>query len=73
MMKKTPTKRMTRRMTRIAMTESDFRYQEIMGAYKVARRDPVDQDKALVLLQAAKDLRKTGKVSQDTIEGCRYL
>lgn len=54
-------------------SEVNTQYQKIMGAYKVARRDPSDLQKAQTLLRAAQELRKSGKVSADVIEGCRYI
>lgn len=55
------------------MSESDKKYQKLMGAYKVARRDPVDLGKAQTLLKAAQELKSSGKVSPEVIEGMRYL
>jgi len=55
------------------MSESDKKYQKLMGAYKVARRDPAHLEKAQTLLKAAQELRKLGEVSPEVIEGMRYL
>lgn len=55
------------------MSESDKKYQKLMGAYKVARRDPAHLEKAQTLLKAAQELRSLGEVSPEVIEGMRYL
>lgn len=55
------------------MTEADKKYQSLMGAYKVARRDPADLEKAQTLLRAAQKLRSSGQISPEVIEGVRYL
>ena len=55
------------------MSESDKKYQKLMGAYKVARRNPADLKKAQTLLKAAQELRNLGEVSPEVIEGMRYL
>ena len=55
------------------MSEPDKKYQKLMGAYKVARRNPADLKKAQTLLKAAQELRNLGEVSPEVIEGMRYL
>lgn len=53
--------------------KDDEKYQKVMGAYKLARRDPKLRDKAQKLLQEAFRLAKEGGVSPEVIEGMRYV
>lgn len=53
--------------------KDDARYQEVMSAYKIARRDPDKIEKAQKLLQEAFRLEREGKVSPEVIEGMRYI
>lgn len=53
--------------------KDDEKYQRVMGAYKIARRDPKNRDKAQKLLQEAQRLAKGGTVSPEVIEGMRYV
>lgn len=53
--------------------KNDERYQKIMSAYKVARRDPKRQEQAERLLQEAWDMEDKGEVSEDVIMGMKYL
>lgn len=53
--------------------KDDERYQEVMSAYKVARRNPKMQKQAERLLAEAFRLEDEGEVSQDVIMGMKYL
>jgi hypothetical protein len=53
--------------------KDDEQYQRVMGAYKLARRNPKLQVKAQSLLKEALRLAKEGEVSPEVIEGMRYV
>lgn len=53
--------------------KDDEKYQEVMGAYKMARRNPKMQDKARKLLELANRLEREGEVSPEVVEGMAYL
>jgi formiminotetrahydrofolate cyclodeaminase len=53
--------------------KDDEQYQKVMGAYKVARRNPKYRAKAQKLLKEAMRLAKEGEVSPQVIEGMRYV
>lgn len=53
--------------------KDDEKYQKVMGAYKIARRDPKKREQARKLLDEAFRLEKEGEVSPEVIEGMAYL
>lgn len=53
--------------------KDDEKYQRVMGAYKIARRDPKNREKAQKLLEEAFRIAKKGEVSPEVIEGMRYV
>lgn len=53
--------------------KDDERYQKVMGAYKVARRDPKKRKEAQRLLAEAFRLEREGEVSPEVVEGMAYL
>lgn len=53
--------------------KDDEKYQKLMSAYKVMRRDPRKQREAQKLLQAAFALEKKGQVSPDVVLGMAYV
>jgi hypothetical protein len=53
--------------------KDDERYQKVMSAYKVARRDPKKRNEAQKLLAEAFRLEKEGEVSPEVVEGMAYL
>lgn len=57
----------------ITTMKDDEKYQRLMSAYKVARRNPNKIKEASKLLNEAWRLEKEGEVSKDVIEGMRYV
>lgn len=55
------------------MKKDDARYQRVMSAYKVARRDPKKLEQAQKLLAEAMRLDEKGEVSPELVEGMRYV
>lgn len=53
--------------------KDDERYQKVMTAYKVARRDPKKQREAQKLLAEAFRLENEGEVSPEVVEGMAYV
>lgn len=53
--------------------KDDERYQKVMSAYKIARRDPKKKDEAKKLLDEAFRLEEKGEVSPEVVEGMAYL
>lgn len=53
--------------------KDDARYQQVMGAYKIARRDPNKREQAQKLLDEAFRLEEKGEVSPEVIEGMAYI
>lgn len=53
--------------------KDDEQYQRVMGAYKMARRDPKKREKAQKLLEEAFRLEREGEVSPEVVEGMAYL
>ena len=53
--------------------KDDEKYQRLMSAYKVARRNPNKIKEASKLLNEAWRLEKEGEVSKEVIEGMRYV
>jgi hypothetical protein len=55
------------------MAKDDARYQKVMSAYKIARRNPKKLEQAQKLLAEAMRLDKEGNVSPELVEGMRYI
>lgn len=53
--------------------KDDERYQKVMSAYKIARRDPNKKEEARKLLDEAFRLEEKGEVSPEVVEGMAYL
>jgi hypothetical protein len=53
--------------------KDDEKYQRVMTAYKIARRDPKKRDEAKKLLDEAFRLEREGEVSPEVIEGMAYV
>lgn len=53
--------------------KDDEKYQRVMGAYKLARRDPKKRKEAQQLLAEAFRLEREGEVSPEVVEGMAYL
>jgi hypothetical protein len=51
----------------------DERYQKVMTAYKIARRDPKKFKEAQRLLDEASKLEDGGNVSPEVIQGMAYI
>ena len=53
--------------------KDDEKYQKVMGAYKMARRDPRKREEADKLLKEAFRLEREGEVSPEVVEGMAYI
>lgn len=55
------------------LTDKEKRYQELVNAYQIARRDPKKQKEAQRLLEITDKMEDTGDISRDVIMGMKYL
>lgn len=55
------------------LTDKEKRYQEIVNAYQIARRDPKKQKEAAKLLAITDKMEASGEISEDAIMGMKYF
>lgn len=55
------------------MTEKEIKYQKLVSAYQVARRDPAQKEKARKLFEITQEMERSGDISEKVIMGMKYL
>lgn len=55
------------------MTEKEVKYQKLVSAYQVARRDPKQKKRARELFEITQEMERSGEISEKVIMGMKYL